>query len=147
MAGFKARLGALMGVTALTVGLGVTGANPAAAEPGFAFDAMPLDRPGGGVIIDIYEGADRVGYGAWWADPADGTPGDALVASDLRGDGYGIETHLSTSPERIASTRGHEYPYRDIATGDLREGSHYTMYVCVVKGSFHKCSQEVSVHA
>ncbi|MFC3573212.1 hypothetical protein ACFOZ0_07950 [Streptomyces yaanensis] len=147
MASIKARLGALTGAAALTAALAVTGATPASAEPDFKFDYFQLNRPGGGFIIDAWDGADFVGDGEWWRDPGDGKPGDTVVAYDGRADGYGIEAHLMTDPERIASTRGHAKGYEDRKSGNLREGSDWVMYVCVVKGSFHKCSKEVVVYA
>ncbi len=75
----------------------------------------------------------------------DGSTGDTLIAYDGLPDSYGIVAHLSTG--RVASTAGHDANYTDEVSGNLPEGNPYTMWVCVVKGSFSTCSSHFGVKA
>ncbi|MGA5503270.1 hypothetical protein [Streptomyces umbrinus] len=148
MSNVKVRLGALTGVAALAAGLVVAGAIPAAAEDSFTFGSA-VTFPSGNVYMSVRNNTEGATAGTiqWWADPdaEAGTPGDTLVATDSLTDGYGIEAHLSTG--RVASTEGHSAPYTVQDGGNLTEGNKYTMWVCVVKGTFSKCSGKVSVTA
>ncbi|MDX3520912.1 hypothetical protein [Streptomyces scabiei] len=67
------------------------------------------------------------------------------AADDILPDGYGIEAHLSDG--RIATTRGHSANHSDETSGDLTEGTTWQMWVCVVTGSFSKCSSRIGVTA
>ncbi|MFI1168014.1 hypothetical protein ACH4UM_31570 [Streptomyces sp. NPDC020801] len=147
MPNIKARLAAMTGAAALTAGLLVAGAGPAsAAEDDFHFE---LQHVGGNTYINVFNDSmdgRLAGWSGWWADPGtDGSPGDTLEAYDNLADGYGIEAHLSTG--RTASTRGHSAKYQDTASGNLPEGHKYQMWVCVVKGSWSKCSGKEDVWA
>jgi hypothetical protein len=143
----KARLAAMAGAAALTAGLLAAGAGPAsAAEDSFHFE---LQHMGSDTYINVFNDSMEgrlAGWAGWWADPGtSGEPGDTLVAYDNLADGYGIESHLSTG--RTATTRGHSAKYQDTTSGNLPEGNHYLMWVCVVKGSWSKCSTKEDVWA
>lgn len=147
MTSVKARLAAC--AVAITVGVGVllTGAPAAYAADSFTFYYHPRSNGYKVTIRNNTEGL-FAGSGVWLQDPEGTYPGDTIGAIDELGDGYGIEVHLLTSPNRIASTLGHPAPYRDYVTGNLPEGRKYDMYVCVVKGaSYRKCSDWVTVTA
>ena len=126
-----------MGAAAVTV---LSGATPAAAEDGFSFSFVQLgDGKSGAINVQNTTWGKFAGDATWWAD------GDSLAADDELPDGYGIEAHLSTG--RVASTRGQSTPAHARATGNLPEGHHYSMWVCVVKGDFSKCSGKYDVTA
>lgn len=119
-------------------------ADSTAAADSFSFQYNELDGAAGFVIPVINETWGEVaGHAIWQRDPSGGEPGDALTASDELPDGYGIEAHLSTG--RVASTRGHDANYQETVPGDLPEDHTYQMWVCVVQGTFEKCSDHVSV--
>ncbi|SCK60444.1 hypothetical protein YW7DRAFT_05970 [Streptomyces sp. AmelKG-E11A] len=91
----------------------------------------------------------NIGYVYWNSDPEKALdwPGDAFRVSDISSDGYGIEARL-TAPSRKATTRGQDAPYTSPwATGDLVENVLYNLRVCLVKGTYEKCSREYEVKA
>ncbi|KUN07881.1 hypothetical protein AQI95_10010 [Streptomyces yokosukanensis] len=122
----------------LTAGLMLTGGSPASAastEDIFTFNFYypPGDNS---TEIQVYDATKGIASGY-----ADFVPdGDTLIAHDSGADGYGIEAHLSTSPERTASTRGHGSPYTAVAKGNLPEKTTYKFWVCAVKGTWSSCS-------
>ncbi|MER5746515.1 hypothetical protein ABT097_24975 [Streptomyces sp. NPDC002225] len=141
------RLGSTLGAFALAAAGVLVVANPAAAaEDSFSFQYNTLNN-GDGVIIANNNswGGEAAGSAEWRADPRGSLPGDALIATDVLGDGYGIEARLSNG--RVASTRGHSAPYTVTKTGDVPETNSYTMRLCVVKGTYEKCSSSINVHA
>ncbi|MER5499035.1 hypothetical protein ABT096_17835 [Streptomyces sp. NPDC002561] len=140
------RLGSTLGALTVAAAGVLVVANPAAAEDSFSFTYSTLDN-GDAVIVAKNNswGGDAAGTAEWRADPSGSQPGDALTATDVLGDGYGMEAHLSNG--RVASTRGQSAPYSVTKTGDLPEGNKYTMKLCIVKGSYEKCSSWVGVHA
>jgi hypothetical protein len=117
----------------ITVGLGAPQAD--AASWGF----YPQSS-GGGVLVEVHNSSGiYAGYGAFAADPGqwNSSTGDTIIAYDHLQDGYGIEVTLSTG--RVASTRGLGAPVVVRASGNLPEGNHYHMTVCVIKGTFRDC--------
>ncbi|WP_329347344.1 hypothetical protein OG226_01070 [Streptomyces sp. NBC_01261] len=116
----------------------------ALAEDSFSFNRID-NSDDAVIVVNNNTWSEAAGTAEWWADPSGSRPGDALTATDILGDGYGIEAHLSTG--RVASTRGHDAIYSVTATGNLTEGNTYTMWVCVVKGDYSKCSSTYSVTA
>ncbi|MFI0446269.1 hypothetical protein [Actinomadura sp. 6N118] len=140
----KTRLAAGSAGFIFAAGALLAGAPAASAAPNFTFNYDPTNN---GYNIYPYNGSTIVGAGLWLKDPSGSYPGDTLVASDTQADGYGVETHLTTSPQRIASTRGHSARYDDYASGNLREGAKYYMYVCMVRGDYSNCSNSVAVYA
>lgn len=136
----KARLGAAAGALALAATGVLTGAGTASAEDSFSFSyATQPDGDDGAINVTNNSWNDKAGSAIWETD------GDAISASDELPDGYGIEAHLSTG--RIASTRGMASPAYVRKTGDLLENTRYTMWVCVVKASFSKCSSAIPVYS
>ncbi|MCX4851390.1 hypothetical protein OG195_44535 (plasmid) [Streptomyces sp. NBC_01362] len=128
-------------VLALT-GTLTAGASSASAAPSVTFKTS---GSGGDFQIAVMGSNGAIGYANWYQDPVGSQPGDALAATDSAADGYGIEAHLSNG--RVATSRGHNAPYTDWATGDLPEGNTYTMWVCVVKDSYSNCSSKYTVTA
>lgn len=139
----KARLGALAASLAVATATVVGGAGTAAAADSFSFGYST--NSSGYAVISVRNNTwgESAGNATWQKDPGGGEPGDALSAYDVLADGYGIEAHLSTG--RVATTRGHASPYTVTVTGDLPEDTGYTMWVCVVKGDFSKCSERYAV--
>ncbi|MYY13611.1 hypothetical protein GT204_33300 [Streptomyces sp. SID4919] len=123
------------------------GAPPASAAPSVTFTsrADPLDM--GWAEIVMYINGKRAGTGHWAGDPGDwgSSTGDTIIAHDSASDGYGIQVTLDGS--RVATTRGHNAPYTDRASGNLPEGSRHDMEVCVVKGSYSACGTVYGVKA
>ncbi|MCL7382443.1 hypothetical protein [Streptomyces sp. 35G-GA-8] len=141
-----ARLGALVGALAVAAATMMSGASPAAAADSFSFRFTELSDNKSGVInVNNNTWGESAGNGWWRADPIGGSTGDTLIADDVLPDGYGIEAHLSTG--RVASTAGHSSPYSKEVSGNLTEGNTYQIWVCVVKGSFSKCSSKFNVKA
>ncbi|MFD5558859.1 hypothetical protein ACFWIA_34175 [Streptomyces sp. NPDC127068] len=141
------KLGSTLGTLAIVAAGVLVSATPAAAaEDSFSFTYTNLVN-GDPIIVANNNswGGEPAGYAEWRADPSGGAPGDALTARDVLPDGYGIEAHLSNG--RVATTRGHGSPYSVTETGNLTEGSTYTMKLCVVKGSYSKCSIGVTARA
>ncbi|MFD3540410.1 hypothetical protein ACFWUQ_13040 [Streptomyces sp. NPDC058662] len=139
----KRQFGALLGTLALAATALVGSATPAAAADNFTF-LVGRSVPGVTAITVFNETEqEEAGSGQWWRDPAHGATGDTLAVYDDLADGYGLEAHLSTG--RLASTRGQNSPSYDIVTGDLPEDRQYEMWVCVVKGTWSKCSPKVAV--
>ncbi|WP_406398400.1 hypothetical protein [Streptomyces uncialis] len=122
-------------------------APPASAAPNVTFKsrADPFDM--GWAEIVMYINGDRAGTGQWAGNPGDfgSSTGDTIIAHDSASDGYGIQVTLDGS--RVATTRGHNAPYTDRASGDLQEGSKHDMQVCVVKGSYSSCGTVYGVKA
>jgi hypothetical protein len=93
-----------------------------------------------------------VSYGAgsegfWRADPFGDMTGDTVMACDSNADGWGVQAELDINPifgnfsaDRIATTRGHESPYCDEESGDLKEDTPVSLRVCLVKGAEKKCT-------
>ncbi|WP_433544529.1 hypothetical protein ACQPZG_05020 (plasmid) [Streptomyces sp. CA-294286] len=139
----KRKIGVILGALALTTTTAVTESAPAAAADLFTF-SVGRSVPGVTAILVFNESKQReAGQSEWWQDPSGSYTGDTLVASDQLADGYGIEAHLSTG--RVATTRGQNSPYVARVTGNLPEDRKYQMRVCVVKGSWSKCSAKVDV--
>ena len=147
MARFKARLAAVSATLTLAAGALVATTTPASAAGNFSFDYRPDANGFYNIYVRNLDQNASAGVARWWPDPLAGNPGDTIVASDQLADGYGIETHLSTSPSRIATTRGHASPYYDIASGNLPENTQYWMFVCAVKGAEEHCSYSVAVRS
>ncbi|MEG3628908.1 hypothetical protein [Streptomyces poriticola] len=122
----------------LALGATLASAGTASAHPSVKFDYSSNQ-------IMVLTGGTPAGYANWFADPQAGWPGDLITAYDSKSDGYGIEAHLSNG--RVASTRGHNAPYTDKASGNLPEGKSYKMWVCLVKGSWSSCSSKITVTA
>lgn len=143
MSNFKARLGAIGGAAALVVGLLTAGTAPASAviiHDNFSFGGLEI--PGDkSYTLSVYNNTKgkSAGSASWYGN------GDLLVARDSLGDGYGIEAHLSTG--RVASTAGQKSPVTVEKPGNLTENRTYQMWVCVVDGSFERCSSKVNVHS
>ncbi|MFF3730332.1 hypothetical protein ACFYXM_08430 [Streptomyces sp. NPDC002476] len=134
----------LFATTVLALGGTLTaGAGTASAAPSVTFKTS--GSGGDFQIMVLRSDGVAIGYANWYQDPVGSQPGDALAAHDSAADGYGIEAHLSNG--RVATTRGHNAPYTDWATGDLPEGSKYTMWVCVVKDTYSNCSSKYTVSA
>ena len=83
--------------------------------------------------------------GFWTADPYRDLTGDTVTACDSNADGWGVQAELDINPvpgtfsvDRIASTRGHNSPYCDDASGDLKEDTPVDLRVCLVKGTEKK---------
>ncbi|MFC8587720.1 hypothetical protein ACFUGD_24685 [Streptomyces sp. NPDC057217] len=139
----KQKIGVVLGALVLASAHAVTGSTPAAAADIFTF-SVGRSVPGVTAILVSNESMGReAGQAEWWQDPSGGLPGDTLAVSDHLADGYGIEAHLSTG--RVATTRGHNSPYSTYKSGDLPEDHVYKMWVCVVKGSWQKCSSKIDV--
>ncbi|MFF4411349.1 hypothetical protein ACFYY8_02410 [Streptosporangium sp. NPDC001559] len=137
----RGRVAALLTTAALLTGGSLTvGSGPASAALSVRF--APSGTPTG-FQIEVYRDGDLAGAAEWVQDPVGGSPGDTLYAYDVSADGYGIEAHLSNG--RVATTRGHNAPYTDRRSGDLPENQHYTMWVCLVKGSSSTCSAKYGV--
>ncbi|MEE1761533.1 hypothetical protein [Streptomyces sp. SP18BB07] len=141
----KARLGALAATLAVVTTTVIGGAGTAAAADSFSFGYST--NTSGDAVIGVRNNSwgEAAGNAMWQKDPSGSEPGDALSAYDVLADGYGIEAHLSTG--RVATTRGHASPYSVTVTGNLPEDTGYTMWVCVVKGDFSKCSEKYAVRA
>ncbi|WP_149824754.1 hypothetical protein [Streptomyces tailanensis] len=129
-----ASVGAAASVLAAGLVLGVAAPQASAVD----WDSFTYEVDGS-VNVTVYNGSRVAGFGAWARDPGDlgSATGDTLIANDQLADGYGIEARLDTG--RVATTRGHESPYTDRVTGDLREDVTHYITVCVVQGSFSKC--------
>ncbi|MFG1999754.1 hypothetical protein ACGFNU_11470 [Spirillospora sp. NPDC048911] len=138
------RLAACSAAVICAAGTLLAGAPAASAAPRISFGYDPTSNG-----YNIYPYSDGIVAGAarWLQDPEGSYPGDTLEARDSYGDGYGVEAHLTTNPQRIATTRGHGAPYADLASGNLPEGKKYYMYVCMVKGDYSNCSDSVAVYA
>ncbi|MGV9349473.1 hypothetical protein ACWDSD_32695 [Streptomyces spiralis] len=99
----------------------------------------------GGALYDD----DLVYRGSWeWnQDPHDGEPGDAFRVTDSVADGWGVEAVLEISPTpRVATTQGHSSPYTSPwATGDLPEGTDYTLSFYIVKNGTYEFLKSVTV--
>lgn len=142
----RARAGAFAGALAVVATTMVAGAGPAAAEDSFSFGYADITGSKDYVItVNNNTWHETAGHGIWRADPSGGSTGDTLIADDILPDGYGIEAHLSDG--RIATTRGHSANYSDETSGNLTENTTWQMWVCVVKGSFSKCSSKIGVKA
>jgi hypothetical protein len=145
------RFTAVGAAVAATVALGGAPAGAdaetaALAADGFGFTFTEIAGSGGAVFANsTTTWGDAAGTVEWRQDPSNGRPGDALTARDLLPDGYGIEGRLSTG--RVASTRGHDSPDSETATGNLPEGNASTMRARVVRGTFERCSAGYTVSA
>ncbi|WP_369036152.1 hypothetical protein [Streptomyces adonidis] len=138
MSNVKVRLGVLTSVFALAAGLVAVGATPAAAEDAFSFGGLSIPSAKSyQITVENETRGVQSGYAMWQGD------GDTLTARDGLADGYGIVAHLSTG--RVASTAGQTSPITVNVTGDLPENVTYKMWVCVVKGSWSKCSSKIDV--
>ncbi|MFB6822810.1 hypothetical protein ACFCXA_14590 [Streptomyces virginiae] len=167
MGSIHKRIGAVLGSTALLVGVAFTaGAATAGADevgdPSGDLSAdidFTLSRTGvsgvaarsgdGSFTMNLVSPTDGhdMGFARWNADPqpAPNIPGDSLIAKDISPDGWAVEAELSTG--RIASTRGHKAIYMKVVSGNLPEGHAYKLRGCIAKGSERKCTEWVSVHA
>ncbi|MFJ7779841.1 hypothetical protein [Streptomyces yangpuensis] len=162
MSSIHKRIGAVLGSSALFVGVALTaGATTALADEtgDLAPDSLSVSRNGisglaarsadGSYTLHLTSPRDGhdMGFVRWNADPqpAPDIPGDSLIAKDISPDGWAVEAELSTG--RIASTRGHKAIYMKVVSGNLPEGHPYQLRGCVVKGSERKCTSWHSVHA
>ncbi|MET9694737.1 hypothetical protein ABZY81_41150 [Streptomyces sp. NPDC006514] len=163
MSSIHKRIGAVLGSSALFVGMALTaGAGTAIADEtgDLAPDSgLSVSRTGvsgltamsadGSFTLHITSPQDGhdMGFVRWNADPqpAPNIPGDSLLAKDISPDGWAIEAELSNG--RIASTRGHKAIYMKVVSGNLPEGHPYKLRGCVVKGSERKCTSWHPVHA
>ncbi|OKK22858.1 hypothetical protein AMK16_00335 [Streptomyces sp. CB00455] len=96
---------------------------------------------------DIFVGYGAGSEGYWTADPYRNLSGDTVMACDSNKDGWGVQAELDINPipfsfsaDRIASTRGHDSPYCDSESGNLKEDTPVALRVCLVKGSEKKCT-------
>ncbi|MFE0771676.1 hypothetical protein [Streptomyces sp. NPDC058861] len=114
-------------------------APPASAAPTVTFRILSATDMGWSNVMVIIDGH-VAGTGSWAGDPGDqgSSTGDTIIAHDSATDGYGIEVTLDGT--RVATTRGHNAPYTDRASGNLKEDSKHTMRVCAVKGSYAGCT-------
>ncbi|WP_327387827.1 hypothetical protein [Streptomyces sp. NBC_01207] len=163
MSSIHKRIGAVLGSSALFVGMALTsGAGTAIAdETGDLADDIDVSVSTTGVsglaamsadgsltvhITSPRDGHD-MGFVRWNADPepAPNIPGDSLIAKDISPDGWAVEAELSNG--RIASTRGHKAIYMKVVSGNLPEGHPYKLRGCVVKGSERQCTPWRPVHA
>ncbi|AQT70467.1 MULTISPECIES: hypothetical protein [Streptomyces] len=162
MSSIHKRIGAVLGSSALFVGVALTaGAGTAVADEtgDLAPDSLSVSKSGiAGVTAKAWDGSltlhlsspqdgHNMGFVRWNADPqpAPDIPGDSLIAKDISPDGWAVEAELSTG--RIASTRGHKAIYMKVVSGNLPEGNSYKMRGCVVKGSERKCTSWHTVRA
>ncbi|MFC4565045.1 hypothetical protein ACFO4E_24580 [Nocardiopsis mangrovi] len=147
MANFQRLLAVGAGALVLATGISApAAASHITAEDSFRFS---FTENSNGAVINVNNNTmfESAGNVIWRQDPSGGRPGDALYAGDILADGYGIEGRLSTNPERVASTRGHNSPYSVTVTGNLPEGNTYWLRACVVRGSFEVCSAAHEVTA
>ncbi|WP_327594380.1 hypothetical protein [Streptomyces chartreusis] len=126
---------------ALVAGVMVAGVSPASAavvHDNFSFGGIsaPSVKTWNISVQNVTKGK-NAGSGSWEGD------GDRLTAYDGLADGYSIVAYLSTG--RTATTVGQSSPVTVTKTGDLRENQTYKLQVCVVKGGFKRCSNEVNV--
>ncbi|WP_251096405.1 hypothetical protein [Streptomyces sp. Caat 7-52] len=99
---------------------------------------------------DIFVSYGAGSEGFWTADPYRDLTGDTVMACDSNKDGWGVQAELDINPnplnpgafsaDRIASTRGHDSPYCDKESGNLKEDTPVALRVCLVKGSEKKCT-------
>jgi len=142
MSNWSKRLVTLLAASAVMVGVSFgTGAGTAVAAPKLTYDSSWY-QSGKSVVVYLYADGDYAGYVNWNADPEGNDPGDALRAKDVAADGWGVEGTVSEPGwlVREASTRGHSSPYTTPwQTGNLIEGTPYSLTVCLVKGSEQVC--------
>ena len=142
----RSRLAAYAVSVSVAAGAVLSGGTAAQAAISVVFDYGRMNL--GWVIgVETSDGQNYIGEAEWFQDPSDYYPGDTLSATDFSSDGYGIEAHLTTSPQRIATTRGHAAQYTDMVSGNLPEDTKYYMYVCVVKGTYSNCSNSIAVYS
>ncbi|MER6443821.1 hypothetical protein [Streptomyces venezuelae] len=163
MSSIHKRIGAILGSSALLVGMALTaGAGTAvAAETDDLSDDIDVSvsttgittraamEANGSLTVHISSPRDGhdMGFVRWNADPepAPNIPGDSLIAKDISPDGWAVEAELSNG--RIASTRGHKAIYTKVVSGNLPEGHAYKLRGCVVKGSERLCTPWRAVRA
>lgn len=127
-------LGGLLVSTLVTGATLVAGATTAGAA-GYSLTCALTDSAHNSKLIRIYDSnVNEVGQVEWNGDSVNGDPGDAFRVYDGKGDGWGLEAHLSTG--RTATTVGHTSPYwSPWATGDLPENTDYSIWVVMRNGS------------
>ncbi|NJP44055.1 hypothetical protein [Actinacidiphila epipremni] len=123
---------ALVATVAAVSGLALTAGtvNASAATPKAVAPAAS-----GILTVPIYNGSTWLGDFEWSANPNGSNPGDAFRVRDTVADGVGLRAELLTNPVRVATTAGHNSPYTSPwNTGNLTEGSKWTVYVYSTKG-------------
>jgi hypothetical protein len=140
----RTRVGAALAATTLLTSGTIAATTTAANAASFTFTFRDYQFK----EVDVYKDGTYAGRVVWYPDPYSGgysKNGDTLCVHDASADGWGLEATLSDG--RKVSTRGHTSGYYECQSGDLPEGSRYTMYAYAVKGDSTHMSNPYQVYA